>query len=66
MRVFCCRWQNGDISFVCARNKEEAVLNLDEVGNAETADIFPVPEFMLHLRSQDDGRLSFQFRGSVK
>ena len=45
--------------------KKEAVLNLDEVGNAETADFFPVPEFMLHLRLQDDGRLSFQGFGEV-
>ena len=60
MRVFCCRWQNGDISFVAARNKEEAVLSLDEVGNAEASDIFPSPEFMLHLRLGNDGRLRFQ------
>lgn len=65
MRVFCCRWQNGDISFVAARNKEEAVLSLDEVGNAETSDIFPAPKFMLHLRLGDDGRLSFQGFGEV-
>ncbi len=65
MRVFCCRWPNGDISFVLARNKEEAVLALDEVGNAETSDIFPAPEFMLHLRLEDDGQLSFQGFGEV-
>ncbi len=64
MRVFCCRWQNGDISFVAARNKEEAVLSLDEVGNAETSDIFPAPKFMLHLRLGDDGRSAS--RGSVR
>ena len=65
MHVFCCRWPNGDISFVAARNKEEAVLSLDEVGNAETSDIFPAPEFMLHLRLGDDGRLRFEGFGEV-
>jgi hypothetical protein len=65
MPIFCCRWQNGDISFVAARNKKEVVIALDEVGNAETSDIFTVAEFMLHLRLEDNGKLSFQSFGEV-
>jgi len=65
MPMFCCRWQNGDISFVAARNKKEVVIALDEVGNAETSDIFTVAEFMLHLRLEDNGKFSFQSFGEV-
>ena len=65
MRVFCCRWPNGDISFVAARNKKEAVMALDELGNAETSDVFTVAEFMLHLRLEDNGKFSFQSFGEV-
>src|SRR3989442_13068222 len=65
MPVFCCRWPNGDISFVAARNKKEVIVALDEVGNAETSDIFTVDEFMLHLRLDDNGKLNFQSFGEV-
>src|SRR5262245_49161323 len=65
MSVFCCRWPNGDISFVAARNRREAVIALDEVGNAETSYVFTVAEFMLHLRLEDNGKLSFQSFGEV-
>ena len=60
MPVYCCRWPNGDVSFVTARNREDAVIALDEIGNAETADIFGLRNFMLHLRLEDDGQLTFQ------
>ena len=65
MPVFCCRWPNGDISFVAARNRREAVIALDELGNAEASYIFTVAEFMLHLRLEDNGKLSFQGFGEV-
>jgi hypothetical protein len=65
MPVFCCRWPNGDISFVAARNRREAVIALDELGNAETSYIFTVAEFMLHLQLEDNGKLSFQSFGEV-
>ena len=65
MPVYCCRWRSGDISFVSARNKKEAVDALDEHGNAETSDIFEVPEFMLHMRLEDNGKFSFHSFGEV-
>ena|SRR5687768_6207108 len=65
MPVFCCRWPKGDISFVAARNKKEAVIALDEIGSAETSDVFTVDDFMLHLGLQDNGKFSFQGFGEV-
>ena len=65
MPVYCCRWPDGDISFVAARNKKEAIIALDEVGNAEASYIFKVEEFMLHLRLEDSGKLAFESFGEV-
>jgi len=36
MSLFLCRWPNGDCSVVQARTKEDAISELDQVGNAET------------------------------
>src|ERR1041384_6681246 len=65
MPVFCCRWPNADISFVAARNKKEAVVAFEELGNAETSDIFAVDDFMLHLHLEDNGKFAFESFGEV-
>jgi hypothetical protein len=57
MPVYMCRWHSGDISFVSANNKEDAIFKLDEVGNAETCPLIKVPDFMIHLKLEDDGEL---------
>ena len=38
--MFMCRWMNGDVSFVSARTKEDAIVKLDEWDDAEGAEIF--------------------------
>ncbi len=52
MPVYVCRWPNGDVSAVFARNHEVAVEMLDEVGNADDgiAEIFEAPRFMVHFK----------------
>lgn len=35
MPLYLCRWPNGDCSVVWARNKQDAIAELDQVGNAE-------------------------------
>jgi len=52
-----CRWPNGDVSFVFARNKEEATIALDEFDNAELATLSKLDSFMLDFRLGDDGDL---------
>jgi hypothetical protein len=54
MPLFICRWQNGDFSAVFARNKESAILKLDEVGDAELGELFPVKNFMVHFKLKED------------
>ena len=55
--MFMCRWMNGDVSFVSARTKEEAIVMLDEWDNAEAAEISQIRDFMVDFRLNDDGEL---------
>jgi hypothetical protein len=50
MPLYICRWQNGDFSAVSSPSKEEAIILLDEVDNAEVAELFPAKKFMVHFR----------------
>ena len=50
MPLFICRWQNGDFSAVSASSREEAVELLDEVGNADVAELFTAKRFMVHFQ----------------
>ena len=54
MPIYICRWQNGNFSAVNARSREHAILLLDEIGNAEACELFPVAEFMVHFRLKDE------------
>lgn len=58
MPVYMCRWPNGDFSVVKAKNKDEAIEFLDEVGNAEGCPIFLLEEFMAHFTLTDDGEFT--------
>jgi hypothetical protein len=50
MPLFICRWQNGDFSAVSASSREEAMELLDEVGNADVAEVFTAKRFMVHFQ----------------
>ena len=50
MPLFICRWQKGDFSAVSAASREEAMELLDEVGNADVADLFTTKNFMVHFQ----------------
>jgi hypothetical protein len=60
MPLFACRWPNGDVSFVLARNKEAAIEELDEVDNAEGCPIVPVQDFQVHFRLDNGGELRLE------
>jgi hypothetical protein len=55
--MFMCRWMNGDVSFVSARTKEDAIVMLDEWDDAEGAEISQIRDFMVDFRLNDDGEL---------
>jgi hypothetical protein len=48
---------NGDVSFVSARTKEDAIVMLDEWDNAEGAEISQIRDFMVDFRLNDEGDL---------
>jgi len=50
MPLYICRWQNGDFSVVNARSKEHATILLDEVENADLAELFVIKDFLVNFR----------------
>jgi hypothetical protein len=60
MRVFMCRWPNGDVSFVSARTREDAIVMLDEWDDAEVGELKQIREFMVDFRLNDAGELELQ------
>ena len=63
MRVFLCRWPNGDCSVVTARSKADAVEKLDEVANAEGCPMVDLSEAQVHFALTDDGQLVLEGLG---
>ena len=57
MPLFLCRWSNGDCSVVWARNKEDAIVELDQVANPEGCPITEVRTFQVHFTLTDRGGL---------
>lgn len=63
MPLFLCRWPNGDCSIVWARNAEDAIVELDQVGNAEGCPIVQLRTFQAHLVLTDHGELALEALG---
>jgi len=56
--VYACRWPNGDTTLVFARNKTDAIVQLDEVGNADGLTIRHLDRMIIDLVLTDAGRLA--------
>jgi hypothetical protein len=65
MSLSMCRWENGDCSFVAAPTKDAAIQYLDEIGNAEGADLTAIRDFMVHFELTEEGKLQFQRFGEL-
>jgi hypothetical protein len=66
MPLFMVRWPNGDLSFVKARSRDDAVVLLDQVDDANGCPIKQITdehEFMVHLALSDSGHLKLQSMG---
>jgi hypothetical protein len=57
MAMYLCRWPNGEFSIVNAATKDDAIVLLDEWGNAEQALLKRMPECMFDFRLRDDGEI---------
>jgi len=55
--MYLCRWPNGEFSIVNATTKDDAIVLLDEWGNAEQASLKRMPDCMFDFRLRDDGEI---------
>src|ERR1043166_7831096 len=60
MRVFICRWQNGDLSIVGARDQEDAISILDELADATDAELFETKDLLINFELDHNGNLELE------
>jgi hypothetical protein len=65
MRLYLCRWENGDFSVVQAESKEHAIEMLDEEANAEGLSLHAISGFMVHFRLSDEGTVELKGFGEA-
>jgi hypothetical protein len=65
MRLYLCRWENGDFSVVQAESKDHAIELLDEEANAEGLSLHAVSDFMVHFRLSDEGTVELEGFGEA-
>ena len=65
MPLFLCRWPNGDCSVVWARNKDDAIVELDQIGNADGCPPAQMRTFQLHFALTDWGDLQLEGFGEA-
>lgn len=70
MSNFLCRWPNGDLSLVSARDPNKAIIILDEIGDATEAELFETKNLFVNFTLTDRGQLEFEnfaelFNGDV-
>lgn len=63
MPLFLCRWSNGDCSVAWARNEEDAIVEFDQVANAEGCPVTQVRTFQVHFVLTDRGELALEGLG---
>ncbi len=63
MPMYLCRWPNGDCSVVQARTKQDAIIKLDEVVNAEGCPLIRLDECQVHFHLTDEGQLELESFG---
>ena len=56
MPAYLCRWPNGDVTLLNARDKTDAIILLDEFDDAESAELHRLDSLMVDLRLSDDGQ----------
>jgi hypothetical protein len=57
MAIYLCRWPSGEFSIISARNKADAIVLLDELGDAEQAQVTRMQDCMFDFRLNDDGEI---------
>lgn len=65
MPLYLCRWPNGDCSVVWARDKDDAIVELDQIGNADGCPLAQMRTFQLHFALTDRGDLQLEGFGEA-
>lgn len=60
MPNFLCRWPNGDLSIVSAQDRNDAIITLDEIGDATEAELFETDKLFVTLTLTDQGHLELE------
>lgn len=55
MPLYMMQWSNKDVSFVLAKDSEEAAFILDAEGQATTRDLVQIPHFKIRLAFDNPG-----------
>jgi hypothetical protein len=59
MPAFFARWPNGDCAVVVAGNRDQAFIELDEIGD-EPAEIWRMPDCLMSFALSDSGTVEFE------
>jgi len=59
MKLFFCKWPDGDVSIVAAKSAVDASLVVDEIGTIDPAAVHEITEggFFLTLRCTSTGKI---------
>lgn len=60
MSNFLCRWPNGDLSIISAKDRNAAIIILDEIGDATEAELFETNNLFINFTLTDQGDLEFE------
>ena len=63
MPNWLCRWRNGDVTLLNARDEADACVLLDEFDNADLAELYEIGSLMVDLRLNDRGDLELRDLG---
>lgn len=65
MTIYICRWPNGDFSIVNAESIDDAIVLLDEWGDAEEAELTEMSDCMFDFRLDDEGEFELAAVGDA-
>lgn len=65
MKAWMYVWESGDITFVCARSRNDAVFILDEIGGADPERLQPLADgfFVSLVRTK---KAALQYAGHIR
>ena len=60
MNTYLCRWPGGSLSILNARDRDHAIIVLDEFSDASEAELFETENLLIDFSLNDSGHLEFR------